>query len=329
MCQSHLHLCGVIIIHSYSQIIGVGLKMKFKNIVLLLRLSRLCDSSHLCIGVHAPIYLLSEELHIVSEVGTFLNNSLCWQKRRICSFQWSCAVLCIQRSCLWAVLLQGIQTNLFVTLCVAHTHTKDFALSVCVKKHCIERRPAVLQVTVKQCVKWHYSQSLTFIFDGFDHTRKRNVYVIWNISSHQDTLLQMYLHQQNLMYRRTLSKTGDDFTDGNILSSQLTSTGKIKHTRIQSSQPAQGKMYKKLIKVFHFLQKRTEQTLQQLLKSLRSFVQSLLIKCMKHLSFRQQGNGETIETYVSVLRKMAKSCNFDVQENSMIRDRLVMGIKDD
>ena len=43
---------------------------------------------------------------------------------------------------------------------------------------------------------------------------------------------------------------------------------------------------------------------------------------------RQQQDGENIEAYVATLRSMAKSCKFQ-EENRMIRDRLVMGIRDD
>ena len=43
---------------------------------------------------------------------------------------------------------------------------------------------------------------------------------------------------------------------------------------------------------------------------------------------RDQETNETVELYVTVLRKLAKTCNFGTLENSLIRDRLVVGIRD-
>ncbi|CAB4018506.1 Retrovirus-related Pol poly from transposon, partial [Paramuricea clavata] len=43
---------------------------------------------------------------------------------------------------------------------------------------------------------------------------------------------------------------------------------------------------------------------------------------------RDQEIYETVELYVTVLRKLAKTCNFGTLENSLIRDRLVVGIRD-
>jgi hypothetical protein len=43
---------------------------------------------------------------------------------------------------------------------------------------------------------------------------------------------------------------------------------------------------------------------------------------------RDQEINETVELYVTVLRKLAKTCNFGTLENSLIRDRLVVGIRD-
>ena len=43
---------------------------------------------------------------------------------------------------------------------------------------------------------------------------------------------------------------------------------------------------------------------------------------------RNQENGEPIELYVAELRKMAKSCNYRDLEESLIRDRVVLGVPD-
>ena len=43
---------------------------------------------------------------------------------------------------------------------------------------------------------------------------------------------------------------------------------------------------------------------------------------------RNQEANETIDAYVSALRKLVKTCNYGELENSMIRDRIVIGIRD-
>ena len=44
---------------------------------------------------------------------------------------------------------------------------------------------------------------------------------------------------------------------------------------------------------------------------------------------RTQQPGETIEDYIADLRKLANTCQFDQLEDSLIRDRIVVGIRDD
>ncbi|GFV31886.1 transposon Ty3-G Gag-Pol polyprotein [Trichonephila clavipes] len=41
-----------------------------------------------------------------------------------------------------------------------------------------------------------------------------------------------------------------------------------------------------------------------------------------------QLEGQTIETYVTQLKTLASTCEFAEQENGLIRDRIVLGIKD-
>lgn len=43
---------------------------------------------------------------------------------------------------------------------------------------------------------------------------------------------------------------------------------------------------------------------------------------------RDQQGGETVDAYVANLRTLAKTCNFGDQEESLIKDRLVLGIND-
>jgi len=44
---------------------------------------------------------------------------------------------------------------------------------------------------------------------------------------------------------------------------------------------------------------------------------------------RIQHSNETIDTYVSALRTLVRSCNFGALENSLLRDRIVIGVRDD
>ena len=44
---------------------------------------------------------------------------------------------------------------------------------------------------------------------------------------------------------------------------------------------------------------------------------------------RSQDVGESVERYIATLRKMAKTCNFGQVEDRLIRDRVVMGIRDE
>ena len=43
---------------------------------------------------------------------------------------------------------------------------------------------------------------------------------------------------------------------------------------------------------------------------------------------RDQEAGESIETYVASLRSLAKTCNYGELANDLIRDRIVVGIRD-
>ncbi|KAK2704438.1 hypothetical protein QYM36_016737 [Artemia franciscana] len=45
------------------------------------------------------------------------------------------------------------------------------------------------------------------------------------------------------------------------------------------------------------------------------------------LSQRNQADGETIESYVTQLKVLAKDCEFDTLEDQLVRDRLVFGVK--
>jgi hypothetical protein len=42
---------------------------------------------------------------------------------------------------------------------------------------------------------------------------------------------------------------------------------------------------------------------------------------------RDQESGENIDTYVAILRSLAKTCQFGALESEMIKDKIVMGIQ--
>ena len=44
---------------------------------------------------------------------------------------------------------------------------------------------------------------------------------------------------------------------------------------------------------------------------------------------RKQQNGEAFESFLAELRKLVKTCDFGAVEDSTVRDRIVMGIRDD
>ena len=43
---------------------------------------------------------------------------------------------------------------------------------------------------------------------------------------------------------------------------------------------------------------------------------------------RDQEPNETIDAYVAVLRTLVKSCKYQALEDEMIRDRIVLGVRD-
>lgn len=45
-------------------------------------------------------------------------------------------------------------------------------------------------------------------------------------------------------------------------------------------------------------------------------------------SFQAQESDETIDQYVTELRKMSETCEFVTLKNSLIKDRIVLGVND-
>lgn len=43
---------------------------------------------------------------------------------------------------------------------------------------------------------------------------------------------------------------------------------------------------------------------------------------------RDQELNESVDAYITALRTLAKTCNFGILEDSLIRDRIVTGVKD-
>jgi hypothetical protein len=75
-----------------------------------------------------------------------------------------------------------------------------------------------------------------------------------------------------------------------------------------------------------------EQNLQTIIAKFDNFIIGELNDTYERYVFnnRKQENGETIEHYVGILRHLSSTCKFcDCFIDSLIRDRIVMGIHDD
>ena len=64
---------------------------------------------------------------------------------------------------------------------------------------------------------------------------------------------------------------------------------------------------------------------------LRSFILGKPMNLTNRFVFnsRNKKDGESVDVYVSELRKLAKTCNFENLEESLIRDKIITGVKCD
>ena len=65
-------------------------------------------------------------------------------------------------------------------------------------------------------------------------------------------------------------------------------------------------------------------------KSLRRCIGSGNVTYQRYLFYqRVQEANERFDTFLAEVRRIARSCEFESMEKSMIRDRVVVGVKDD
>ena len=74
-----------------------------------------------------------------------------------------------------------------------------------------------------------------------------------------------------------------------------------------------------------------EPTIETILKSFETYCIGETNESYERFRFnsRNQESGETVDKYITELRKLAKTCNFATLEDSLIRDRIIMGLQCD
>ena len=82
---------------------------------------------------------------------------------------------------------------------------------------------------------------------------------------------------------------------------------------------------------FKFEQEADMQDLGKIMEKFEDFCVGETHEAYESYKFhlRRQEPSETIEAYISSLRQMAKNCNFVVLEDRIIRDQVVMGVRED
>ena len=76
--------------------------------------------------------------------------------------------------------------------------------------------------------------------------------------------------------------------------------------------------------------KPTEKTLQELIQLVKDHLMprpSIIVQRF-HFNARNQNETETVSQYVAELRRLAEHCDFDATLETMLRDRLVCGLRD-
>ena len=82
---------------------------------------------------------------------------------------------------------------------------------------------------------------------------------------------------------------------------------------------------------FKFEQEADMQDLGKIMEKFEDFCVGETHEAYESYKFhlRRQELSETIEAYIFSLRQLAKNCNFGVLEDRMIRDQVVMGVRED
>jgi len=86
-----------------------------------------------------------------------------------------------------------------------------------------------------------------------------------------------------------------------------------------------------LIQSFDFAEDAHRTNIDQVIAHLDTHFIGEVNETFERFKFNQriQDLNETIDIYVSALRTLVRSCNFGALENSLLRDRIVIGVRDD
>ena len=81
----------------------------------------------------------------------------------------------------------------------------------------------------------------------------------------------------------------------------------------------------------HFESEEDRKNIDNIIPGFEAFCVGAVNVCSERYRFnkRTQDVGERLDVYLLELRRLAKSCNFAAMEESMLRDRIVVGIRDD
>lgn len=84
-------------------------------------------------------------------------------------------------------------------------------------------------------------------------------------------------------------------------------------------------------RAMHFDSEEDRKKIESIIAGFEAFCVGAVNTTYERYRFNQrtQNVGERFDVYLGEIRRMAKSCNFAAVENSMLRDRIVVGIKDD
>ena len=84
-----------------------------------------------------------------------------------------------------------------------------------------------------------------------------------------------------------------------------------------------------LFESFKFAEGESEEDIVVVIKKFEDYCVEQTHEAFESFRFhsRDQEQSESIDAYVAELRKLAKGCNFDDQEDRMIRDRILVGVK--
>lgn len=85
------------------------------------------------------------------------------------------------------------------------------------------------------------------------------------------------------------------------------------------------------LKIYNTLKEDGEsETVARIFKKLEDFAQPKHNVVMSHFCFfkRKQGEGESVDKYITELRYLVASCDFKELEEKMLRTQLILGLRD-